>query len=151
MKCKLLMAALTLIATQTAVAAIADPFPCPTVAALKRVGVSSTILLDNGPTKEWAGLELKNQYNTGVDWSFIVVVRGLVGKDKNEILASTNSAISSLILEGGPYPFPRGEHPGNPENAYYCVYDSVNNSMEGAFAVTPIWNDKTSLLKLLKR
>ena len=151
MKYKLLATALTLIATQTAVAAMADPFPCPTVASLKSVGVSSTTIIDASPGKEWSGIERSNKYDTGIDWSFIIGVSGLKGKTKNEILASTNTAISTLILEGGPYPFPTGEHPNLPEKAYFCKYMSVDGASDYAFTITPIWDEKTSLVKLLKR
>lgn len=150
MKYKLLTTALALIATQSAVA-MSDPFPCPTVYALKEVGVSSTMIFDGGPTKEWSGIEKSNQYYTGVDWSFIITIDGLIGKPKNEILARVNSEISNLILQGGPYPFRTEEHPSHPEKAYYCQYMNVGSSHGWALAVTPIWDTKTSLLKLLKR
>ncbi len=152
MKYKLLTAALTLIAAQTAFSAvIADPFPCPSVRTLKSVGVSSVMWHPlGGPGEEWAGIERNNNYYTGVDWTFIIEVSGLKDKPKNEILASTNAAISNLILEGGPYPISPADETF-PDN-YYCEYFTNDGSHTFAVAITPTVNlDKPLPLKLRKR
>lgn len=149
MKYKLLAAALTLLATQTAVA-MSDPFPCPTVASLKRVGITSLTILNGGPTKEWSGIERSNSYDTGVDWTFFITIRGLIGKPRNEILGRANTAISSLVLEGGPWL--THDHPDGAEKAYFCKYNSIDGSSDWSIAITPTFNGNgTQLLKSLKR
>ena len=91
MKFKLLTTAITLLITQTALASPANPVPCPSVQALKSVGVS-TVSYGNGG---WWGVRWNNDFNTKNSWSLFVGPLKVHGEDK--VVGEANSQISKLI------------------------------------------------------
>lgn len=139
MQVKLLATVAALLITQSAMAVTTpDPFPCPTVRALQDVGISTTRWNAlGGPEKAWSGIEPSNKFYTPVSWTLIITIDGLKDKHKNEILARMNTAISSLILEGGPYPINDSDFP---KDSYYCKYFSTDGSSDWAFTITPAVN-----------
>ena len=131
MKVKLLTATIALLITQTSLAASRiDPYTCPSVDTIKNIGISNTSKDDDLPSNEWIGVELSNRYGTNDYWTF--AIGGFEGKDRSEILAKANAAISTLTFEGGPYLSMRGE-----DTEWVCEYASKDGSAKFAVAITP--------------
>ena len=146
MKIKLLTSTLALLIAQSSLAASGnDPFTCPSVDTLKSIGVSSISKDDDLPSNEWLGVELSNRYGTNDYWTF--AIGGFEGKDRSEILAKANAAISTLTLEGGPFLSRRGEN-----TEWVCDYASSDGSAKFAVAITPPLNlNAAGLSKLMRK
>ena len=100
MRFKLLSAALALLMTQSALAAKpSQPPTCPTVDALKVVGVQTTSY--DGPAADRVlGVTLKNTYGTADEWTFVI---GYFRDDvKSNVLEKANAAVATLELTQGP-------------------------------------------------
>ena len=145
MKGKLLSAALVILIAQTSLAVSRnEPYTCPSVGAIKNIGISNISKDDDLPSNEWIGVELSNRYGTNDYWTF--AIGGFEGKDRSEILAKANAAIVTLTFEGGPYLSMRGE-----DTEWVCEYASKAGSAKLAVAITPPLNlNAAELTKLLQ-
>lgn len=145
MKSKLLTLSIALFLVQPAFAKsdVPQPQACPSVSAIKAVGVN--LAIDTGMVG-WAGANLSNTYNTPEEWSFLIF--GISANDETDALAKANSAISTLTLVDGP---------SKTEKEWGCIYSSQASQSDGipayvGIAVTPpMSGPPTSLLARFKK
>ena len=141
MRFKLVTATLTLLITQTALAAApALPTTCPTVDAFKNTGVSYAMNDEDGT---WDGIEWKNHFGTENEWSFGVV--GINADSASEALSKANAAIPGLVFKQGPEKMGTEQEP-----MWICMYSSPAKEF-GGVAVTPAMTPEMSKLTRLMR
>jgi hypothetical protein len=139
MRFKFLIAALTFLITQTALAAApVIPTTCPTVDAFKHTGVSYALSDEDGT---WDGIEWKNNFGTENEWTFGVV--GINADSASEALTKANATIPGLVFKQGPVKMGTGQEP-----IWLCMYSSSVKEF-GGVAVTPAMTPETSKLTRL--
>lgn len=74
------------------------PETCPTVAALKSVGVRHAYTSMMG----WQVASDESHFGTKEIWGFVMILIGDKSQHESEAIAKANSKISSLILANGP-------------------------------------------------
>lgn len=126
MQCKLLSLTITLLLLQPALAAadISQPKACPSIEAIKAVGVN----MATGPgILGWVAVNLKNTYDTPEEWSFLIY--GISALDENEAITKANNSIASFSLYSGPNI--------DDNNEWGCIYTSQDENNGIALATTP--------------
>lgn len=90
--------AFSIVLLSTSCFASPKPELCPTVAAIKSVGVqqADTSLLG------WQVASDKNHFGTKELWQFVMIMVGDQSQSEEEVLAKANSKIGSLTLMSGP-------------------------------------------------
>jgi len=149
MKLKLITLSLSLLlfshnalATQSTI-----PTSCPSVAAIKNVGVNSATYT---PGLFWYAFNLTpNTYDTNIEWQLVV---GLASDKKYDseadAIKAANMQISFLLLQSGPTQT-------NPSNGMWeCDYEGRINDNEAVIAKTftsPVSMSTSALISGLKR
>jgi hypothetical protein len=111
MKLQVLSAALLFSLSQFSFAAPPKPANCPSISALKAVGVSVLVQEKEG----WVGFMPSDNFATKEKWSFMM--GAFKAKNKEEAKNKMINAISSFSLEKGPFPFSFGGKDG-----WVCAY-----------------------------
>jgi hypothetical protein len=123
----ILISTVCLAAQLTYAAPNPQPTSCPSLDALKNVGVTSTYQ-DNEGT--WFALQWKNNFETANDWTFGVFVEE--AKNVSEALAKGNAAISTIKDSIGPINMSEQ----NNQPFWVCGYTDESETPV-AFAITP--------------
>jgi hypothetical protein len=125
MKFKLISASLAVLFSSAVIAGNLPPKPnhCPSVSALKAVGVNAARTMDN----DWVAFQSGNRYNTNAEWWFGV---GAGATNAKDAVTQGNAAIGSLQQQGEMESFD-DETSGA---GWACIY--LSNSAF-AVAVTP--------------
>lgn len=127
MQNKLLTFLITLFFIQPAFATTMNkPKTCPSVNALKTVGISS---VSSAGRLGWIGYNTKNRYDTSEEWDFLLF--GTYAKDEAEAIKNANALISFLHHIIGPIQ----DHEG-----WVCTYATSKDSEPIGFAATSMPN-----------
>lgn len=111
MKFQVFSATLLLSLSQCVFAAPSKPANCPSILALKAVGVSVLVQEQEG----WVGFMPSDNFATKEKWSFMM--GAFKAKNQEEAKNKMINAISSFSLEKGPSPFNFGGKDG-----WVCLY-----------------------------
>ena len=103
------------------------PSACPSVAAIKKIGLSGNIIQDNDG-KWYAGRTSQN-YETKEKWTF--VIGGITAANKVDAMKKAKDALATLCYRSGPKKAPA--------NKWLCLYDNNKHYLSGA--VTPPIDD----------
>ena len=134
MKVQLIGAILLISMSQFSSAAFAKPDSCPSISALKAVGVTQ-IVHDEGL---WYGAVQSAKYDTNDNWTF--TIGQFEAKNEHEAKAQALNALSSLTLEQGPVSFTV-----EGIDSSICLYKDHAGHTAGT--VTPIMNISSKFLK----
>lgn len=125
MKFRLLALALSLVCSQTILAAKFDPEVCPSVKAIKAAGVTHAEK-HNG---NWTAIGEANRYGTEEEWRFYIEVKDNV-KSEQEAVAVGNAKVKDLAITI------LGPISDDDKKFWGCLYFTNDKSAE-AFAITP--------------
>lgn len=141
MKFKIFSAILACSLSQTALATSSNlPTTCPSVDAIKNVGVTSVSQKNN----RWIALEWKHLFETDYEWTF--AVGDFKAKNPSEVLAQANAALSKLKFQSGPF-YSDEEDPE--EKSAICFYE-ISSRLYG-MAISPALEPKlTQIIDRMK-
>lgn len=123
MKYKVLTLTLAALLSQASIAATihAKPNACPSLAAIKSIGLNNAVLTRLG----WLGYSI-NQFDTNAEWTFATFIDGNFDNPV-QALKQGNKDLSLLKETEGPVQ-------GNGKDEWDCMY---SGSGADAFAITP--------------